>query len=207
MDEGVSKASRRDVLKAGGAVAVGAASFFAGAATAAQSAEAAVDPHATGHVPTTIKMEVGGVQVKRIRSASQARMTVNVVATQTGAGGTVFSRGSDAPVTVSVTRDLDGDPSFRTWFAGKASSTGGAPEAIEQTVVLTLLGRRRLHGRHAHADERVAVVVGDRQLDRPGDQGDPADRDGHDRRGPRHVPVGRDRRLTAAVARARRLAR
>ncbi len=142
MDEGVSKASRRDVLKAGGAVAVGAASFFAGAATAAQSAEAAVDPHATGHVPTTIKMEVGGVQVKRIRSASQARMTVNVVATQTGAGGTVFSRGSNAPVTVSVTRDLDGDPSFRTWFAGKASSTGGAPEAIEQTVVLTLLGRR-----------------------------------------------------------------
>jgi hypothetical protein len=42
---------------------------------------------------------------------------------------------------VSVTRDLDGDPSFRTWFAGKVSSTGGAPQAIEQTVVLTLLGR------------------------------------------------------------------
>ena len=142
MGEGVSKASRRDVLKAGGAVAVGAASFFAGAATAAQRADAAVDPHATGHVPTSITMAIGGVQVKRIRSASQARMSVNVVATPSGAGRTTFSRGSNAPVTVSVTRDLDGDPSFRTWFAGKASSTGGAPQAIEQTVVLTLLGKR-----------------------------------------------------------------
>jgi hypothetical protein len=141
MDEGVSRASRRDVLKVGGVVAAGAASFFAGAATAAQSADAAVDPHATGHIPTTIAMEVGGVQVRKIRSASQSRMTVNVVATQTGAGRAVFSRGSNAPVTVSVTRDLDGDPSFRTWFAGKVSSTGGAPQAIEQTVVLTLLGR------------------------------------------------------------------
>jgi hypothetical protein len=42
---------------------------------------------------------------------------------------------------VSVTRDLDGDPSFRTWFAGRASSTGGPSQAIEQSVVLTLLGR------------------------------------------------------------------
>jgi hypothetical protein len=141
MDDGVSRASRRDVLKVGGAVAAGAASFFAGAATASQSADAAIDPRATGHIPTTIAMEVGGVQVRKIRAASQARMSVNVVATQTGAGTTVFSRGSKAPVTVSVTRDLDGDPSFRTWFAGKASSTGGAPQAIEQTVVLTLLGR------------------------------------------------------------------
>jgi hypothetical protein len=137
----VTRASRRDVLKAGGAVAAGAASFFAGAATAAQSAGAAVDPQSTGHIPTTIKVEIGGVQVRKIRSASQARMSVNVTATQTGPGLATFSRGSNAPVTVSVTRDLDGDPSFRTWFAGKASSTGGMTQAIEKTVVLTLLGR------------------------------------------------------------------
>jgi hypothetical protein len=142
MDEGVSRASRRDVLKAGGMVAAGAASFFAGAATASQSADAAVVPRTTGHVPTTITMEVGGVQVGKIRSASQSRLAVNVVASQNSAGSTVFSRGSNAPATVSVTRDLDGDPSFRTWFEGRASSTGGATQAIERTVVLTLLGRR-----------------------------------------------------------------
>jgi hypothetical protein len=141
MDEGVKGTSRRDVLKVGGVMAAGAASFFAGTAAAAQSADAAVDPHVSGHIPTTIVMEVGGVQVKKIRSASQARMSVNVVATQTGAGRAVFSRGSNTPVTVSVTRDLDGDPSFRTWFAGRASSTGGPSQAIEQSVVLTLLGR------------------------------------------------------------------
>ena len=140
MDKDVSRASRRDVLKVGGVMAAGAASFFAGTAAVAQSADAAVDPH-TGHIPTTITMEVGGVQVKKIRSASAATMSVNVVATQVGAGRARFSRGSNAPAMVSVTRDLDGDPSFRTWFAGRASSTGGPTQAIEQTVVLTLLGR------------------------------------------------------------------
>jgi len=142
MDKGISRASRRDVLKAGGAVAAGAASFFAGAAATAQNADAATDPHATGHIPTTIVMEVGGVQVKRIRSASSACTSVSVDAAKSAAGSTVFSRGNSLPVTVSVTRDLDGDPTFRTWFEGKASSSGGPTQAIEQTVVLTLLGRR-----------------------------------------------------------------
>src|ERR1700690_1047421 len=124
MDEGSARAWRRDVLKAGGLVAAGAASFFAGAAAASQSADAAVEPHATGHIPTTILMEVAGVRVRKIRTASQASMSVSVVSSKDPTGATVFTRGNYAPVTVTVTRDLDGDPTFRTWFAGKASSTG-----------------------------------------------------------------------------------
>jgi hypothetical protein len=142
MDEHISGTSRRDVLKAGGAVAAGAASFFAGAAVASQSADAAVDPHVTGHIPTTIVMEVGGVRVRKIRTASSASMSVSVASSKSATGSTVFSRGSSLPVTVAVTRDLDGDPTFRTWFAGKAAGNGAPTQAIEQTVVLTLLGRR-----------------------------------------------------------------
>jgi hypothetical protein len=141
MDEDISGTSRRDVLKAGGMVAAGAASFFAGAAATSQNADAAIDPHATGHIPTTIIMQVGGVRVRKIRTASSASMSVSVASAKSPTGSTVFSRGNSLPVTVNVTRDLDGDPTFRTWFAGKASSTGGPTQAIEQTVVLTLLGR------------------------------------------------------------------
>jgi hypothetical protein len=136
-----SRTSRRDALKVGGAVAAGAASFFAGAAATARSADAAVDPRATGHIPTTIVMEVGGVRVRRVRSVSNASVSVSVVATPDSTGRVALSRGQSQAVSVSVTRDLDGDPTFRTWFAGKASSTGGLAEAIEQRVVLTLLGR------------------------------------------------------------------
>jgi hypothetical protein len=140
MGDDAARTSRRDVLKTGGMMAAGAATFFAGTAAIAQGADAAEEPRATGHIPTSIRMEVGGVQVKRVRSASNASVAVNVAAT-TENGVTVLSRGNSLPPTVTVTRTLDGDPMFRTWFDGQASSTGGLPAAIKQTVVLTLLGR------------------------------------------------------------------
>jgi hypothetical protein len=143
MSERSAGTSRRDVLKAGGVVAAGAATFFAGTAAVAQSAEAAVDPRVAGHVPTSIVMEVGGVRVRKVRTASNASKSVSVESSKSPAGTTVFTRGESQAVTVSVTRDLDGDPTFRTWFEGKVSAPGQLTQAIQQTVVLTLLGRNK----------------------------------------------------------------
>jgi hypothetical protein len=141
VDDKHATTSRRNVLKAGGAAAASAATFFAGAAALSQTADAAIEPHVAGHVPTSIVMEVAGTKVTHIRSASQAGSSVSVAATQNGDGTVTFNRGVSNGVTLSVTRNQDSDTTFRTWFAGKASSTGGATEAIQQTVVLTLLGR------------------------------------------------------------------
>ena len=62
MDEGKvdGASSRRDVLKATGAVAVGAATFFAAAGSLGDEAGAVVDHLGVVHIPTSITMTVGG---------------------------------------------------------------------------------------------------------------------------------------------------
>jgi phage tail-like protein len=85
---------------------------------------------------------IDGVAVTRVRSISRSRLTVTVERSVSSSGTVSFGRGiSNAPV-VSLTREADGDRTFRTWFAGQKVNGSTSSNALPKEVVMTLYGRR-----------------------------------------------------------------
>ena len=145
MEEEIKEGStRRDMLKAGGAVAVGAATFFAAASAIGDEAGAVVDAHGVTHIPTSIVMTIGGKPLGKVSAVAAMTQSVGVVRTVDATGKRRFERDTkQSSADTMVSRTFDGDQTLRTWFAGAPVSGTTDVQAIPQDVVLTLRGRNR----------------------------------------------------------------
>jgi hypothetical protein len=138
-EENVSGSSRRDVLKATGAAAVGAAAFFAAANALGDEAGAVVDSHGVTHYPTTIVMKVDGVTVSKVHSFGPITKSYDVQTVVDSSGVRRFERGVSRASQAQVTRVYDGSSAFHSWFQGDTSS--GASRQSSRQVTLELRGR------------------------------------------------------------------
>jgi hypothetical protein len=132
--------TRRDVLKATGAAAVGAAAFFAAANSLGDEAGAVVDSLGVTHIPTSIEMKIDGVVLGKVHNVGPITRAVTVVHTVDAAGVRRVQRGATESSATSVVRTYDGNKTFQQWFSGDSSS--GATRAIPRQVTLTLRGRQ-----------------------------------------------------------------
>jgi hypothetical protein len=141
MPEESEGASRRDVLKATGAAAVGAAAFFAAAGAIAESGATVVDAAGVVHIPTSILMSIGGKTLGRIKDVGTIVETAGVVASVDSTGRVTHDRRASQAQT-SVLRAFDGNETFRTWFNGTPVAGTTDVVADKRDVVLTLRGRQ-----------------------------------------------------------------
>jgi len=140
----VGASSRRDVLKATGAVAVGAAAFFAAASAIGDEAGAVVDALGVVHIPTSITMTIGAKPLGKVGAVSAMTQSVGVLRTVDSSGVRRFERDSRASANSTVVeRPFDGDTTLRTWFAGRSVVGATDVQANPQNVVLTLRGRSK----------------------------------------------------------------
>ena len=137
-------ASRRDVLKATGAAAVGLASFIAAANVIGDSPAGAAVSDRIIHIPTTIDMTIDGVSLGNVRSIGPTVRSVVVSAIVDSTGARHFTRQDSNAVALSLSRVYDGSPKLQTWYDGGPPALGSTmPTAIRRDVVLTLRGRNR----------------------------------------------------------------
>ncbi len=142
MDEVTEGASRRDVLKATGATAMGIASFLAAANGITESAGATSSPRLT-HIPTSITMTVNGVVLAGVHTLSGGHVSANVVTSVDAKGVVIRDRDGSRGASVSVARYFDSNKLFRNWYAGLPATDGTSNRtADKREVILTLRGRQ-----------------------------------------------------------------
>jgi hypothetical protein len=142
MDDVSEGASRRDVLKATGATAMGIASFLAAANGLSETAGAVTAPRLV-HIPTSITMTVNGVSLGAVHAIGGGHVSAVVVNSVDAKGVVQRNRQGSRGASVSVTRYFDSSKTLRTWFAGLAPTDGTTNRgADKRNVVLTLRGAR-----------------------------------------------------------------
>jgi hypothetical protein len=140
-EQTASGTSRREVLRATGATAVGVASFFAAAGVISQTGVEVVDAAGVTHIPTKIDVSIGGKSLGKVRSVGTVTRVATVV-TSVDSSGKVRHDRENSLAQVTLSRVFDGDATLRTWYAGKAVPGTAQVVAVPQDVILTLRGRR-----------------------------------------------------------------
>jgi hypothetical protein len=142
MDEVSEGATRRDLLKATGATAVGIASFLAAANGIAEVAGASESPRVT-HIPSSITMTIGGVALGAVHSITPAHVSVNVVTTVDSKGVIKRDRDHSNGASMSVARYFDGNSTLQSWYVGLPANDGTSNRvADKRDVVMTLRGKQ-----------------------------------------------------------------
>ena len=140
MDDVTEGTSRRDVLKATGAGALGVASFLAMANGLSEVAGAAV-PRLT-HIPTSITMTVNGVALGAVHSITPAHVSANVIDSVDANGVVKRDRNGSKGASMSVSRYFDSSKTLQNWYVGLLPTDGTANRtADKRDVILTLRGR------------------------------------------------------------------